>query len=107
MEHFVSKTTVGESCGMCWRILGQRIDASHKVGEEIPHDAPRTFGHNATQYVCCVHFAMIVSPRTAVTWRGCGSHLAEDAEPLKPATPAAALGDATTKQAAGSTRRAS
>lgn len=56
--HFVSKSCVGEFCGMCYRAEG-RILATHKVGEEILHDDPNQNRHNYTQYVCCEHFKMI------------------------------------------------
>ena len=71
MEHFISATMTGEMCGMCLRD-GIEKQATHKVGEEIPHDAPKfRFGHNFTQYVCCYHFGQIISPYSAITWRGC------------------------------------
>ena len=62
MEHFVSKSCAGETCGICWRGLGLHTPASHKVGEEIPHDEPKIYRHNLTQYVCCLHFAQILGP---------------------------------------------
>lgn len=68
-DHFVSKTTQGELCGMCYR-EGKSVDATHKVGEEIPSDA-KGFGHNLTQYVCCIHFGKIIGPESASSWRGC------------------------------------
>lgn len=54
---------------MCWR-EGANIPATHKVGEEIQDDQPRVV-HNLTQYICCEHFAMIVGPESARTYRGC------------------------------------
>lgn len=71
VDHFVSESCVGELCGMCYRESGQTNNASHKVGEEIPFDHPAKRGHNATQYVCCKHFASIISPETARKWTGC------------------------------------
>jgi hypothetical protein len=47
MEHFVSASCVGEKCSMC------HSPATHKVGEEIPHDDPNQMRHNYTAYVCC------------------------------------------------------
>lgn len=84
-SHFVSAACAGEYCGMCYR-EGKDVPATHKVGEEIPHDYPAmkiAFGsgepgsrevaihpHNLTQYVCCRHFASIMG-RATHDWRGC------------------------------------
>lgn len=56
--HFVSESCHGEDCGMCWR-EHRSVRATHKVGEEILHDDSAPIRHNYTQYVCCMHFAMI------------------------------------------------
>ena len=66
-NHFVSASCQGEVCSVC----GQA--ATHKVGEEIPHDEPFTpleidgeiypvgvCRHNFTAYVCCIHFSAIM-----------------------------------------------
>lgn len=37
-------------------------DATHKVGEEIPHDDPWRNRHNLTAYVCCPCFRSIMGP---------------------------------------------
>ena len=75
--HFVSATCRGERCSMC------QESATHKVGEEVPHDDPREFSHNMTAYVCCWHFGLIVrtvcdtgSPRD-----GSGSGLVREFRP--------------------------
>jgi len=70
MEHFVSVSCGGEICGMCYRERKQTVPATHKVGEELPDDYP-TMRHNATQYVCCDHFASIMGAETALMWAGC------------------------------------
>lgn len=71
MEHFVSASCKGEKCGMCYR-EGMDTAATHKVGEEIPHDFPAKFvGHNLTQYVCCYHFGVIFRQASVQSWRGC------------------------------------
>lgn len=70
LDHFVSRSCVGENCGMCHRAGVLGVPATHKVGEELPNDYPM-HRHNATQYVCCKHFADIVSPLTARTWTKC------------------------------------
>lgn len=72
MEHFISLSCGGEVCGMCCR-EGLRTPATHKVGEEILHDAPAALArtHNLTQYVCCRHFGAIVRPESAQRFRGC------------------------------------
>lgn len=54
-RHFVSSSCKGEYCFMC----GDKISATHKVGEEIPHDDLLPNRHNLTAYVCCKHFALI------------------------------------------------
>ncbi len=70
---------------MCNR-NGVRMAATHKVGEEIPHDAPRPYGHNLTQYVCCLHFGMIVGGYSARTFRNCPL-LADGARTASPQSP--------------------
>ena len=57
-DHFVSGSCGGEKCSMCGE------PATHKVGEEIPHDDPSSvlaldMRHNFTAYVCCDHFRAI------------------------------------------------
>lgn len=54
--HFVSVCCRGESCHIC-REEGRKVPASHKVGEEIPHDEPapsaggiKMSRHNLTAY---------------------------------------------------------
>ena len=54
-EHFVSASCRGETCSMC-----REQPATHKVGEEIPHDDPNPNRHNLTAYVCCEDFVRIV-----------------------------------------------
>jgi hypothetical protein len=69
VKHWVSKTCEGENCSLCGR------PASHKVGEEIAHDAlgieavlAQDAGdyyqiagrHNLTAYICCRHFAALM-----------------------------------------------
>ncbi len=56
MDHFTSVSCGGQHC----RICGD--PATHKVGEEIPHDDPFQQRHNLTAYVCCDCFTMIVGP---------------------------------------------
>lgn len=88
--HFVSGSYEGELCAVCLCMEEERVHATHKLGEEIPHDEPcpdcahtwnwgdpnirTTQGscvasyhwtgpgarHNLTAYVCCWHFRMIV-----------------------------------------------
>ena len=72
VEHFVSRSCVGEYCWPC-RYEGKQEVATHKLGEEIPDDAPPeiAMSHNLTQYVCCKHFGQIVGDQSAITWRGC------------------------------------
>lgn len=53
MAHFVSASCEGEVCRVCGDL------ATHKVGEEIPHDDPMPFRHNHTAYVCCDCFLML------------------------------------------------
>jgi len=55
-NHFVSISCKRETCRICG------LPATHKVGEEIPHDDPMPDRHNLTAYVCCVHFIEIVGP---------------------------------------------
>jgi len=52
MEHFISSTCEGEKC-----FCGE--PATHKIGEEIPHDDPSQMRHNYTAYVCCEHFRQL------------------------------------------------
>lgn len=49
-DHFVSASCAGERC-RCG------LAATHKLGEEIPHDDPLPNRHNLTAYVCCAHFS--------------------------------------------------
>lgn len=59
--HFVSKSCEGELCGMCYRERKPARAATHKIGEEIPHDDPvQGLRHNYTQYVCCMHFKIVM-----------------------------------------------
>lgn len=55
-DHFVSAACRGRNCDIC------KLPASHKVGEEIPHDDPLPNRHNLTAYVCCAHFIEIMGP---------------------------------------------
>ena len=59
MTHFVSASCNGEKCNICGEV------ATHKVGEEIPHDDPDPNRHNLTAYVCCACFVMIVGQAAA------------------------------------------
>ncbi len=70
-EHSVPEYCKGEVCGVCYR-QGARVDATHKVGEELPMSEVR---HNLTQYVCCRHFAEIFGAQSAATWAGCSIEL--------------------------------
>lgn len=54
LRHFVSESCKGEKCRMCG------APATHKVGEEIPHDDHNPRRHNLTAYVCCEHFRSIM-----------------------------------------------
>jgi len=47
---------------MCDEFYQQTVQATHKVGEEIPHDDPNPHRHNLTAYVCCLHFQQIMGP---------------------------------------------
>lgn len=76
MTHFVSESCAGEHCGPCSR-AGKTVPATHKLGEEIPHNAPFP-AHNLSQYVCCSHFGMIVGPRSADIYRGCIAGVPDD-----------------------------
>jgi hypothetical protein len=58
--HFISMTCQGETCGMCHDLDQMAVPATHKVGEEIPHDDPFQARHNLTCYVCCRHFVWVV-----------------------------------------------
>lgn len=62
--HWVSASCGGEECGMCLRLLGLRVQATHKVEETIFHDDPNQMRHNYTQYVCCDHFKQVFGPWT-------------------------------------------
>lgn len=53
-KHFVSASCNGERCRIC------KLPATHKLGEEIPHDDPLPARHNLTAYICCAHFIEIV-----------------------------------------------
>lgn len=57
MNHFVSASCRGERC-RCGR------DATHKIGEELAYDDPRTLypAHNLTAYVCCECFHQLMGP---------------------------------------------
>jgi len=55
-NHFISASCQGQKCRIC------SLPATHKVGEEIPHDDPMPARHNLTAYVCCAHFMEIVGP---------------------------------------------
>jgi len=57
-DHPVSESCWGEICSMCGK------EATHKVGEEIPHDDPSPNRHNLTAYVCCDHFSQIMGAWT-------------------------------------------
>lgn len=70
--HRVSKSCIGERCSMCGS------PASHKVGEEVPHDLPEyNLRHNWTAYVCCTCFGRILGP-TVQEW--CRTAEATDSE---------------------------
>lgn len=56
MVHFTSASCRGERCSVC------ADPATHKLGEEIPHDDPQPNRHNLTAYVCCRHFKMLLGP---------------------------------------------
>ncbi len=60
IEHFVSASCSGETCGFSEGLKICNRPAIHKVGEEIPHDDPRPIRHNLTMYVCCLHFGQIL-----------------------------------------------
>ena len=60
MSHFVSVSCQGERCEMCIELDQDGRPATHKVGEEIPHDDPFPNRHNLTTYVCCEHFRLIM-----------------------------------------------
>lgn len=54
LPHFVNPTSEHCMCG---------APATHKVGEEIPHNEPSPWGrHNFTAYVCCTHFRELFGP---------------------------------------------
>jgi hypothetical protein len=61
--HFVSGSCRGEFCAVCGAA------ATHKVGEEIPHDDPDPGRHNLTAYLCCRHFGLVLGPMAR---RRCG-----------------------------------
>lgn len=54
--HYVSPTTQGEKCRICFQ------PATHKVGEEIPPGEDKLLfsRHNFTAYVCCSCFRFIL-----------------------------------------------
>lgn len=52
--HFVSASCGGERCRVCGKT------ATHKIGEEIPHDDPQPIRHNYTAYVCCEEFRRLM-----------------------------------------------
>jgi hypothetical protein len=63
--HFVSASCAGEWCSMHRNraplsLLSSRVPATHKLGEEIPHDDPNQIRHNLTAYVCCECFILVV-----------------------------------------------
>lgn len=62
MSHFVSASCGGQKC----HIAGCGKPATHKVGEEMFEDDPRPIRHNATAYVCCEHFRMIMGNNSFV-----------------------------------------
>ena len=66
VPHFVSASCKGEKCPICHR-SGIISDASHKVGEEIPHDDPNQMRHNLTQYLCCNCYSMVMGRATGCT----------------------------------------
>ncbi len=86
LKHFISGSCMGERCGMCYR-EGVWTPATHKVGEEIPHDAPQPHGHNLTQYVCCRHFGLIVGGYSARKFRGCQPSASNTARTASPQSP--------------------
>lgn len=57
--HFISESCRGERCSVCGD------SATHKVGEEIPHDDPLPIRHNLTAYICCYHFGLVLGPVAA------------------------------------------
>ena len=64
MKHFISASCGGEKCGYAVTSGDGKASyclepATHKVGEEIPHDDPNSNRHNYTMYVCCLHFGQI------------------------------------------------
>jgi hypothetical protein len=68
VAHFVSGSCGGERC-RCGR------PATHKLGEEIPHDDPMPMRHNLTVYVCCAHFSEVVGGCFASTSHAIASEL--------------------------------
>lgn len=78
-EHITSLSAEGEKCGICYRLHGDEVPATHKVGEEIfnmPGEQPVQIRHNFTGYVCCDCFGDIFGP-TAKKW--CAGELTEKA----------------------------
>ena len=62
-QRVVSATCRGETCRMCGL-----APATHKVGEEIPHDLPQLKHRDKyTAYVCCGCFGKIMGP-AEVCW---------------------------------------
>lgn len=81
VKHFISASCDDERCGHAVlsseHVAADGVHycgrpATHKVGEEIPHDYPfpehpelpgaKMGTHNLTVYVCCEHFGMIFGP---------------------------------------------
>ena len=62
LMHRVSATCNGERCRLC------SADATHKVGEMVPHDRPEWHQrHSFTAYVCCGCFGRIFG-QAAMAW---------------------------------------
>lgn len=68
-HHWVSGTVLGETCHVRGAVDDRPCggNAAHKIGEEIPFDAPNANRHNLTAYVCCFHFKKILGPK-ACEW---------------------------------------
>ena len=55
--HYVSLSCAEELCWIC------KLDATHKIEEVIQHDDFERRGfHPLTNYLCCVHFALVMGP---------------------------------------------
>lgn len=89
-DHFVSVSCGGEKCSMCGE------PATHKVGEEIPHDDPSSvlaldlgvpvnipMRHNFTAYVCCAHFREIFGSAVPCVTPNAGIHRAAEGRPVE------------------------